>query len=475
MLAVYLLYLHPLSRFPGPKLWVLSRLPNARSLRRGTFIHDLKALHDKYGPIVRYSPNKLSLIGPSAWQDIYGHHGGEKNFSRNPLWYQRAPNGAHTILSADNTTHARIRKLLSHAFSEKALKQQEHLIQVYLDLLVTRLKNKADNRPINIKDYFQFTTFDIAGDLEFGESFGCLEKEDYHHWISVMLAHFKRLVLLGSTLMFLPILRPIVRLLIPKRVREQRMQQFEFSRAKVGRRLDVGDDPTRPDFMTYVCRHNDEKGMTRDEIDATFDILVTAGSETTATTMTGILHYLLRYPDKFQKLKDEIRTAFSHPSEIDIKNTTRLPYLTAVINEGLRLCPPAPTMLPRLVPERGAEVCGHWLPGGTSVGVPPWSAFRSASNFASPDSFIPERWINPTKGGLALHPHEPSAFMLFSYGPRNCLGKFLAWAEIRLVLSHLVWNFEVVVKGPGYKWEDQLTFIMWEKQPLVVGLTPVIH
>ena len=181
-----------------------------------------------------------------------------------------------------------------------------------------------------------------------------------------MLSHFKRLIILGSILVALPILRPIAPFFIPKKVQEQRMQRFEFAQAKVGKRLDVGDDPRRADFMTYVCRYNDEKGMSRAELDATFEILVSASSETTATALTGALHYLLRNPEHYVRLTNEIRGAFTHNEEITIENTAKLTYLTAVITESLRLCPPTPTMLPRLVPPGGAQVCGEWLPAGVS-------------------------------------------------------------------------------------------------------------
>lgn len=345
-------------------MWIVSRFFNGLSLRKGTFVHDLKSFHDIYGPIVRYSPNELSFIDGGAWQDIYGHHGSDKNFLRNPLWYRPAPNNAHTILSAGNEDHARIRRTLSHAFSERALKDQEHLYGVYIDMLIERITKCADGSPINMLDLFQFTTFDIAGDLEFGDSFGCLESGQYHPWISVMLAHFKRLIIMGSVIMMFPFLRPLVPLLVPKKIAEQRLQRFQFSQAKVGKRLDIGDDPNRADFMTYVCRYNDEKGMTRAEIEATFDILVTAGSETTASTLAATLHYLTRNPAKFQKLKIEIRSAFNDISEINLESSARLDYLTAVIREALRLAPPTPTMLPRVVPSDGAQVCGEWLPGG---------------------------------------------------------------------------------------------------------------
>ena len=63
--------------------------------------------------------------------------------------------------------------------------------------------------------------------------------------------------------------------------------------------------------------------------------------------------------------------------------------------------------------------------------------------------------------------------MPFSHGPRSCLGKGLAWTEMRIILSKLIWNYDIVWKGNEYDWKEQLTFVMWEKKPLMVGLMPV--
>jgi cytochrome P450 len=357
------LWLHPLSKIPGPKIWVLSRIPYFRRITGGTWIHAVHALHERYGPIVRIGANEVSFIDPRAWQDIYGHHGGDKNFPRNPVWYQPSLNGAHHILSAPDADHARIRRLLSHAFSDRALKSQEPLIQVYFDLLMDRLRDMTDGRTINIGDWFQFTTFDITGDLEFGESFGCLRNGEYHPWIKLLLSNFRKIIVFGAS-QLIPGLSLFVTFMIPKKTWVQRRQHFNYTVDKVGRRLQRGDDPTRPDFVSHITRYNDEKGMTRAEIDSTFNVLVIAGSETTSTCLTATVHSLLRNPDKYEKLKKEIRETFHSDSQITTETTEKLPYLTAVIEESLRLCPPAPTMLPRCVPKDGAMVCGYWLPGG---------------------------------------------------------------------------------------------------------------
>ena len=388
-----------------------------------------------------------------------------------------------------------MRRLLSHAFSDRALKAQEHIFQRHFDLLIRRLQEQADGRAVNMVDWFHFITFDITGDLEFGESFDCLEKGELHPWIAVMLSRFKRMVIFSSILLVSPLLQPFVPWLIPKSVAQERQKLFGYTRDKVGARLAKGDDPQRADFMSYVCRYNDEKGMTRDEIDATFEILVSASSETTATGTTGTLHYLLKHPEKLAKLRKIVRAAFKSNEEITIQATEKLEYLTSVITEGLRLCPPAPTMLPRIIPKGGARVCGHWVPRGVSsilfplvphqtvlidesqisVGVPQWSMYRTATNFGNPDAFIPERWLDEKARNASEAKglkHEAKAYHPFSFGPRNCLGKSLAWTEMRIMLSKLIWHFDMVETGPKYNWADQHTFVMWDKKPLMVGLTP---
>jgi len=95
--------------------------------------------------------------------------------------------------------------------------------------------------------------------------------------------------------------------------------------------------------------------------------------------------------------------------------------------------------------------------------------FHSESNFSNAGSFVPERWLDVNNRLKS----ESKAFMPFSYGPRNCLGRNLAWAEIRIILSKMIWSFEIESSGPNYQWEKQLTFVMWQKEPLMVSVTPV--
>lgn len=188
--------------------------------------------------------------------------------------------------------------------------------------------------------------------------------------------------------------------------------------------------------------------MTRDEIDANAATFVLAGSETTAALLSGCTYHLLRTPKVYRRLVDEIRSSFKAASNIQLSSIATLPYLNAVLEESMRIYPPVPAMLPRLVPEGGAMINGQYVPEGvsfflysdsqskltdanarilqTSVSISLYSTFRSATNFAEPDSFIPERWLKPTNNEVKDKRFETDnkfALQPFSYGPRNCIGQ----------------------------------------------------
>ena len=157
--------------------------------------------------------------------------------------------------------------------------------------------------------------------------------------------------------------------MLPKSHLKKRTDHAKMASERIHRRLNQGKvaDAQRNDFMTFILRHNDEKGMSVPEIEQTLRVLVVAGSETTATALSGIVRNLLRNPETLRKTTAEIRQSFRHASEICAQRVTTLSYLGAVIEEGLRLCPPVALGMPRVVPESRAEVSGHGLPSGVRI------------------------------------------------------------------------------------------------------------
>lgn len=106
--------------------------------------------------------------------------------------------------------------------------------------------------------------------------------------------------------------------------------------------------------------------MTFPKLKANSSILIIGGSETTATLLSGVTYFLLTNPIAMKKLTDEVRSAFKDESEIDFVSSSNLPYLLACLEEALRMYPPVPIGLPRVVPAGGATICDEFIPEGVS-------------------------------------------------------------------------------------------------------------
>lgn len=206
--------------------------------------------------------------------------------------------------------------------------------------------------------------------------------------------------------------------------------------------------------------------MTRKEMEDTSSSIIIAGSETSATLVSGAIYYLLRNPVWLLKLQDEVRNGFSTDSQMTFATTSQLKILNAILNETFRVYPPAPVALPRITPRGGVVVAGSYIPGGVAVGLTQYAAYRSPRNFTNPDKYAPERFL----GDELYKDDKRSVIQPFSVGPRNCIGQNLAWAEMRMILARLVWHFDMELLDPSINWEKQKTFVLWAKSSLMVRL-----
>lgn len=232
----------------------------------------------------------------------------------------------------------------------------------YVDLLIDNLREDAKvGREVDMVSTFNLVTFDIVSDLSFGESFGGLRTRTVHPWIT---AFFEMAILRAVYVQIFNLKIPVISKLATKiftPMARKRVGALGYTKGKISKRLDQGS--TRPDFMSHVLRHNDEKGMSKQEIQETFTLLILAGSETTSTLLAGCTFLLQTHPLIRQRLDTEIRTSFSDDSEINMLSVARLQYLDAVVEESLRLYPPVPIALSRMTPAEGISICGQWVPG----------------------------------------------------------------------------------------------------------------
>uniref|UniRef100_A0A8H7N3W4 Cytochrome P450 n=1 Tax=Bionectria ochroleuca TaxID=29856 RepID=A0A8H7N3W4_BIOOC len=464
---IYLVFFHPLAKVPGPKLYAISIIPYMYHLKSGKWHRVLKDLHDQYGPVVRIAPGDVSFINGDAWKIIYGHKNGTVgNFHKDTRFFPRRIPGKPNILTADESDHKRIRRHLSHAFSEKALRGQESIMQEYVNLLIRKLSDEVERgAAVDMVKWYNFTTFDLIGDLAFGEPFGSLESGGYHPWVAMIFDIVKmtsRLYILKR----IPGLISLTPLFIPWKLLKDAQHHYELCERTAAKRIETGNTD-REDFMSYMLRHNDEKGISTPEILETSKAVILAGSETTATLLSGCTYQMLSNRHVYERLVKEIRSTFNSPEEITISSVANLEYTAAVLNESLRIYPPVPGGMGRFVPEEGTIIDGYWIPGKTIVSVPHWAAYHSEYNFVDADAFLPERWL----GGDKFARDAKTVFNPFSAGPRNCIGKNLAYAEMRLILVHLIWRFDMELIADSKDWFQQEVYHLWQKGKLNVKLT----
>ncbi|KAF1913764.1 cytochrome P450 [Ampelomyces quisqualis] len=470
--GVYRVYFHPLSRFPGPRFSAFTRLPHLNAVRRGILHKHVARLHETYGEVVRISPDELSFIHPNAWRDIYGLGSKEDKGSAPPkAWgkYRNSPNGAYHLLNMpDPVQHARQRKIFLPAFSNRALTQQSPLFLRYANQLVSILKSGGvEGAQFDLIRVFNFTTFDIMGDLTFGESLHMLDNAEYDPWVKAIFQNFKRGAQLGLLYNYYPLVAGVFQAVMHKKVAQAQYAHLNFATSRVTKRLEKGRTSEGVDLWDLIFKQEEKgkAGLTRDEMDVNAGLFMIAGTETTATVLSGLMYLLCLHPASLAKLVKEVRSAFPSSDDITMESAVGLPYLNACIKEGMRMYPPVPIGLPHLTPPEGSTICGHYVPPGTTVAAPHWPMYYSDTIFRDPKSFVPERWT----GDERYARDERAAFQPFSVGPRDCLGKNMAYHEMRLLLSKVIFHFDFEL-GPESDgdWFDQESYTLWQKKPLLI-------
>ncbi|KAI1452355.1 cytochrome P450 [Annulohypoxylon moriforme] len=453
---------HPLSRFPGPRINAITKLPYWIAALRGNQVRWIQKLHARYGPVVRFGPNDISYTQPQAWKDIYGYQKGRTENFRDKKFYPNPENGAPSLPDIPNfERHAVVRRAMAPAFSDRALKEQEGLFQSYADLMATTLENALQAKgSADMVKIYNLTTFDIMAELTYGESLGCLRTSEYTHWIEMVFQSISLIPML-QILQSYPILGALFKMIEPKSVEKMRVSHHKYSADRMDGRLARGND--RPDVWGGILSSDGEHLLSLPELHTNSEVFMTAGTETTATLLSGLTYLLLRNPRCMDIVTKEIRGAFGSNEQMSFEALARLPYLNACIEEGLRMYPPVPQGMPRAIAKGGNTVLGEWLPEGTSVSVSTTSAYRDPNNFKDPDTFIPERWMGDPK-----YEHDKrDARQPFSFGPRNCLGMNMAWHEMRLLLAKVLFNFDIELCDKSEDWADQKIYILWAKKPLM--------
>ena len=199
------------------------------------------------------------------------------------------------------------------------------------------------------------------GALAFGESLHMLDSTTYSPWVTAIFGSIK-FQSRFRLLMHYPLLARTVKKLLPASFEKLRRDHFQYSVDRVEKRLEKSSESTGPDLWSFVLKQEGEKVLTRGEMYSNSTLFMVAGTETTATLLSGVTYLLLKNTDKMHKLVTEIRDAFKSEEDMSMDTIAALPYLNACLKEGLRLYPPVPSGLPHLTPINGSTISGEYIP-----------------------------------------------------------------------------------------------------------------
>jgi cytochrome P450 len=203
------------------------------------------------------------------------------------------------------------------------------------------------------------------------------------------------------------------------------------------------------DVLALLMSAMDETGgrMTRKQLrDETITLLV-AGHATTALALAWTWYLLSNHPAVEARLHKQLREVLGGRMP-EATDTARLPYLQAIVNESLRLYPPAPLLSRRsIVP---CTIGDYEFPANTTFIMSPWVLHRDRRFFDDPESFRPERWLN----GERLNP-PPKAYFPFGNGPRRCIGEGFALLEAQLIIAVIAQHFQLRLV-PGHIVEPEV-------------------
>lgn len=205
----------------------------------------------------------------------------------------------------------------------------------------------------------------------------------------------------------------------------------------------------RKDIFHYILAAKDpetgEPALSREDLVGEANILVVAGSDSTAVVLAGFFFYMTRNPRILAKLTDEIRTTFKSVDEIVwSKKLSSCQYLRACIDETLRLCPAGPSDLDREILS-DMEIDGCFVRTGTHVGCSHWTTSRNEDFYPDVNVFRPERFIVDEQTGVTAEDvaRAHDSYFSFSLGPFNCVGKNLAMLELTVTIARTLYRMDV--------------------------------
>ncbi|APA10778.1 hypothetical protein sscle_07g055480 [Sclerotinia sclerotiorum 1980 UF-70] len=447
VLLTYRFFLHPLAHIPGPPLAIATYLYEwyYDLYLSGQYTFQIKKLHKQYGPVIRINPNEVHIDDPDFFEEMFSQSNGR---AQKPLNVAEAFGPYPATIGTQDHDHHRIRRAaLNPFFSKKSINDLVARIQRPILILCDRLEKATKTGEIlNMKYFYAAVTLDIINDYCFSREpdnvlrpdFGRKSFDDVDTFLNISLLNIHIPYLMRFSY---SIPDNINKILAPAMAdildfRKDLSRQVETIRDE-HRKYQIEKVVDRTVFHELLESKLPPKELERDRLRDEAFSLVTAGSGTTAYVLRGTSYHISANPRISELLHEELKSAIPDPLKpLSLPELEKLPYLTAVIQEGLRLADPVTHRIGRQYPEKSFQCNGKTIPAGTIMNMTALLTHQNEKIFPEPEVFKPERWLETENKRLEHY------LVTFNRGTRSCLGINLARAELYLILASVYRQFD---------------------------------
>ncbi|ROV93806.1 hypothetical protein VMCG_08793 [Cytospora schulzeri] len=414
----------------------------------GRYTREIKRMHEVYGPIVRISPDELHCSDSAFYDEIYAAAGRKRDKQAHFLKMAVGPNTVSSFATTSHELHRIRRRAMDKFFSRHQMVNLEPEIHSLAQRLCDKLLRTKDDEVLDIQAAYSCLATDVIAAYCFGETLGFVDQDGWRPNFreatrGTLKASFvfRYFSVARSLIHMAPYLAKYVSDDIRRLMKENyidaparvRKAKEDHKNGIVRKRKTVYDgifESSLPESEKTVYRLAGE-GFS----------LFGAGTETISWTLTVITFFLLAQPETHARVTSELG-GMDHYN-LSWRTLEKLPYLSSVIHEGLRLAYGFPMRSPRIARDEdliykgmsGGKTFEYVIPKGTAIGMSQWIQHHDEEVFPDSYSFSPERWLDENgqqRKGLERY------MVAFSRGSRACIGMNLAYGELYIAVAALV-------------------------------------
>ncbi|KAI2618772.1 cytochrome P450 [Hypoxylon sp. NC1633] len=449
--AAYVVWVwYQLRHIPG-SFWIsCTKIWQIKTQMKGKWYIEVRKQGDQYGDLFRIGPNQLLTTDVDIIRRM-AHP--KSSYTRSPFYqtFRFNPTQDHTFSLIDDQEHIRRRTNFGPGYTGNT--HVEACVDRQCARLVDLIERKfistsKQYRPLDLTAATFFFAMDCVGDLSYGRPFGCLDEGvDVHKFVKWNEDFFNTAIVIANFHWLTKIFfKPPFNRIYPSTLEKDGVGKYiALAQAAVERSFRDGKNRRKDSLASFI-----EHGATKEEAIEELMLQVVAGTDSTAAGIRMTLLLLVTNPIAYNKLKSEIDNAILKGKvSTPIRDTEarQLPYLQAVIKEGLRSFPVVTATFFKRVPKGGDIISGHFVPEGTEVGHNVLGVMRAKKYWGEDaDVFRPERWLEADKETFEMMTDVVET--LWGAGRFKCLGRSIAQMELNKVFVELLRRFDFSVVSP---------------------------